>query len=160
MSTDPRQIDFDGLVVEAPNGDRLLALPIAVLEVLRYASVIQYRRAGRVHRMRIDGFLDNREGGQAVTVVRDEMQPSSAPTPEYGAPALPVHGELNPSPTPPPALPEQEDPANIPLYVKRGGAWTVTHVTRADYQRYQEEGRITQESPGLIEEDTPNDDQH
>ena len=44
---EPRAQDFDGLVVESPRGDRLLALPIAVLEILRYASVIQYRRAVR-----------------------------------------------------------------------------------------------------------------
>jgi hypothetical protein len=146
MTSDYSQMDFDGLVVESPRGDRLLALPIAVLEVLRYASVIQYRRGGRVYRMRIDSFLDNRDGGQAVTVVRDEMQP-----------------DANPSPTPPPAPEEAregEDPANIPLYVKRAGAWTVTHVTRADYERYHAEGRISQESPGLIEEDTTDDDQH
>lgn len=137
-TNDWRPLDFDGLVVESPSGERLLALPIAVLEVLRYASVIQYRRAGRVHRMRIDGFLDGRNGGHILTTAQDAI----------AADALEAQ---DPSPTPPPAPPEEQDPANIPLRVKRGGHWVDIHVTRAQYEDYERQGRITQEPPAETE---------
>lgn len=169
MNDNPREVDFDGLVVEASNGDRLLALPIAVLEILRYASVIQYRRAGSVHRMRLDGFLDGRQGGRPVTRAQDVVQDhvrqvqeqasnsaasavswppaGSAPTPPYGAPALPVHGALNPSPTPPPEQEPETDPADIPLRMWKDGQWVDIHVTRAQYERYQAEGKISPTAP-------------
>ena len=43
----------DGLVVEGPHGFRLVAVPTAVLDVLRVAQTIQYTREGRVYRMRV-----------------------------------------------------------------------------------------------------------
>lgn len=167
---DSRPQDFDGLVVESPRGERILALPIAVVEALRYASVIQYRRAGRVHRMRVDGFTDGRIGGQPLPHVQDDVADavrqaqehaaeaagavasqatSSAPTPQYGAPAPPAHGATDPSPTPPPAL--EEDPADIPLRVRRGNQWVDIHVTRAQYETYLAQGRITQAPPADTE---------
>lgn len=160
----PRAVDFDGLVVESPKGDRLLALPIAVLEILRYASVIQYRRGGRVTRMRVDGFLDGRPAGQPVTQAQDDVvrgiqeqaandagaaasRPSgSAPTREYGAPVLPIHGSNSPSPTTPPE-PGEEDPADIPLRLWRDGQWVDIHVTREQYELYMAQGKILPQAP-------------
>lgn len=169
MSEHKNHVDFDGLVVESHQGNRILALPIAVLEALRYASVIQYRRGGSVYRMRVDSFLDGRRGGQPViTQAQDVIQEhvrevteqaansagsraswptGSAPTPEYGAPQLPVHGANAPSPTTPPAPGEEPDPANIPLRVRREGKWVNTYVTRTQYEQYVAEGRIRQEPP-------------
>lgn len=133
MTDDIRPVDFDGLVVESPRGDRLLALPIAVLEILRYAAVIQYKRGGSVYRMRVDSFLDNRRGGQ--TVAQDVIQEAA----EQAA---------NPSPTPPPATEQApEDPANIPLRARRNGEWVTIHVTRTQYEEYVRQGRITSDAP-------------
>lgn len=142
--------DFDGLVVESANGDRILALPIAVMESLRYASVIRFRRQGSFFSLRLDHFTDGRQGGQPIPQQSPEPGPnspqpnrSSAPTPEYGAPPLPVHGANNPSPAPPPAQEgDPLDPANIPLRVRRGGEWTTIYVTREQYQQYEQDGRI------------------
>lgn len=148
----PRIVEFDGLVVEDAQGVRLLAIPAALLPVLRSAAVIRYRLGDSVFNMRLNHFTDGRPGGQPITLARDEMAPrvepplpaGSAPTPDYGAPALPVY----PSPAPPPAPPEEpEDPANIPLRAKRGGEWTTIYVTRAQYDQYVQEGRIAPELP-------------
>lgn len=147
MTTDQgdfRAHDFDGLVVESPAGDRLLALPIAVLEVLRYASVIQYRRAGRVSRMRVDGHLDR--STQAQDVVADAVQGIQEQA-ANDAGAVASWGPQDPSPTPPPAPMQPVDPANIPLRVRRGGEWHTIYVTREQYERYEQEGRLSQEPP-------------
>lgn len=163
---DWRPIEFDGLVVENPRGDRIIALPIAVLEVLRYASVIRYKRGGSVWNMRL---TEHTEFAPPATLAQDavadavrEVQQQaandagavaswsaagSAPTPEYGAPALPVHGANDPSPTPPPTEGDPLDPANIPLRVHRAGQWTTVYVTREQYEQYTEQGRIAQEPP-------------
>lgn len=141
-----RPMDFDGLVVESARGDRLLALPVSVLEILRSAAVIRFRRGGSMFSMRLDAFMDGRPGGQPIATEPDnspQEQASSAPTVEYGAPALPVYGEHNPSPTPPPpAEGDPLDPANVPLRVYRGGRWHVVYVTGEQYERYTDQGRI------------------
>lgn len=148
----PRIVEFDGLVVEDAQGVRLLALPAALLPVLRSAAVIRYRLGDSVFNMRLNTFMDGRTGGQRVTQARDELAPrvepplppGSAPTPQYGAPDIPT----SPSPAPPPAAQEeQEDPANIPLRAKRGGEWTNIYVTRAQYDEYVKAGRISPELP-------------
>jgi hypothetical protein len=172
----PELPEFDGLIVEGPQGRRIIALPIAVIETLRYASAIRYRRGGRVWNLRLEPTTDGRQTGEPITQAQDLVQEhvrqaqeqaatnsgetatrwptQSAPTPEYGAPALPVYGAQNPSPTPPPALEEDPaDPADIPIYVKRGGAWTVTHVTRTEYERYRAQGRLSQDAPGIEQAD-------
>jgi hypothetical protein len=147
-----RPPEFDGLVVEDAQGVRLLALPAAVLPVLRSAAVLRFRCGDSVFNMRV-----TRTGHQLVTQARDEMAPKvepperstgSAPTSEYGAPALPVYATATPSPATPPA-PEQEksDPANIPLRVWRGGGWTTTYVTRSEYDRFKAAGKISTEAP-------------
>lgn len=147
--TDFGQVDFDGLVVESPRGDRLLALPIAVLEVLRYAAVIQYKRGGSVYRMRVDSFLDKRQGGHPVTHAKDVIQEAAEQAANSAGAtieALPI-----PSPTPPPAPGEEQmeppDPANIPLRVRRNGLWENIYVTRTQYDEYQRQGRISQDMP-------------
>lgn len=158
MSEQPtfRAVEFDGLVVEDARGSRLLALPAAVIPELRQAAVIRYRLGDSHFSMRLTAFADGRTAGKSTTQARDELAPAeppqrsagSAPTPQYGAPALPVHGAQNPSPTPPPA-PEQdqEDPANIPLRARRNGEWITVHVTRAQYEEYQRQGRIAPTAP-------------
>jgi hypothetical protein len=62
----PHPIEPDGLVVEDQNGVRLLAIPTQLLEILRFAAVLQYVHQGRVYRMRVDGFTDGRQGGQPL----------------------------------------------------------------------------------------------
>lgn len=117
-----RPQEFDGLVVESANGDRLLALPIAVLEILRYASVIRFQRGGSFHSMRLDNFADGRQGGR--------------PLPQGPVTAPPA----DPSPTPPPLVEgDPLDPANVPMRVRRDGAWTTVYVTRAEYERSNEQ---------------------
>lgn len=142
-----RPVDFDGLVVEDDRGNRLLALPTAVLEILRHAAVIRFRRADSMFSMRLDAFTDGRTGGQPIPQQPNTPRPAptSAPTPEYGAPALPVHGARNPSPAPPPPVQEGDplDPANIPLRVRRGESWATVYVTREQYERYEREGKLT-----------------
>ncbi|MFJ2952950.1 hypothetical protein ACIO8H_35860 [Streptomyces sp. NPDC087226] len=119
---DWRPVDFDGLVVEGPRGERLLALPIAVLEILRYAQVIRFRSGGSMFSMRLDAFTDGRKGGRPVP-----EQPATPPAPA-------------PSPTPPPvAEGDPLDPANIPMRVRRDGAWYTMYVTRAEYERYNQQ---------------------
>lgn len=148
-----RAVEFDGLVVEDARGVRLLALPAAVVPVLRSAAVVRFRLGDSHYSMRLTDFADGRRGG---TIVRDELAPrveppapaGSAPTPEYGAPVLPVYATPNPSPAPPPAPEEEQtDPANIPIRAKRGGHWTTVYVTRAQYDQYVAEGRISAEVP-------------
>lgn len=128
MPTNPewRPVEFDGLVIESANGDRLLALPVAVLEILRYASVIRFRRAGAFYSMRLDTFADASQGGHLLPA-----QPASS-----------VEHAPTPSPTPPPAAEgDPLDPANVPMRVWRGGAWTTVYVTRDQYERYTQQGR-------------------
>lgn len=162
-------MEFDGLVVEGPNGVRLVAIPTSTLEILQYAEVIQFKQGDRVSRMRVANFLDQRdmrtqeqaaqEVQEADREVREQAANSaaavaswvagskaagSAPTPEYGAPVLPVHGAHNPSPTPPPAEADPLDPANIPVRVQRGGRWVNIYVTREQYERMTEQGRTEQ----------------
>lgn len=149
LNEDWRKTPFDGLVVESPRGDRLLALPIAVLEILRYAAVIEYRRGGSVHRMRVDTFLDRRQENrqtQATDVMREAAEQAA------NSASATIQSMALPSPTPPPAPGEgeqeaQEDPANIPLRVRKGGHWENVYVTRAQYDEYQRQGRIRQEMP-------------
>lgn len=43
----------DGIVVEGPGGVRLVAIPTAVLDILKFADTIQYTREGHVYRMRV-----------------------------------------------------------------------------------------------------------
>lgn len=143
-------IEFDGLVVEGAQGVRILALPTAVLEALRYAEVIQFKAGDRVSRMRVANFIDVRDQAMRDRQGRDQAQeireqasnaaqaadswPSqSAPTREYGAPVLPI---TSPSPTPPPDESDPLDPANIPMRVHRGDRWENIYVTRSDYERY------------------------
>ncbi|MER7953078.1 hypothetical protein ABTY59_37440 [Streptomyces sp. NPDC096079] len=83
-------VEFDGIVIEDQNGNRLLAIPTAALEILRFAAVIQYRSQGRVSRMRVDGFMDGRPAGTPLPV---------RPTPPPPAAAAPV-----PTPAPAPLL--------------------------------------------------------
>lgn len=110
---DWRPVDFDGLVVESASGDRLLALPTAVLEILRHASVIRYRRGDSLYSLRVDSF-----------------------------PPAPEQAPATPSPAPPPVNEgDPLDPANVPMRVWRGGAWTTVYVTRAQYERYTQQGR-------------------
>ena len=150
-----RPVEFDGLVVEGAGGERLVTIPAAVLPQLREATVIRFRRGDSVFNMRVSEFADGRTGGLRITQARDEMAPKveppvnggSAPTPIYGAPALPIHGTQNPSPTTPPEPGEEKDPADIPLRVWRGGRWADIHVTREQYDRYQAEGKISQQPP-------------
>lgn len=144
-------IEFDGLVVEAANGARLLALPTSVLLVLQHAAVIQFQRNGRVSRMRVSNFLDGRDGSIPQSVIPEQVPapvldlggiPStSVPTPEYGAP------DLGLAPTLPPAEEPEEDPANIPLRARRDGQWVNIYVTRAQYEEYKAAGRIAPQAP-------------
>lgn len=76
-------IDPDGVVIEDQMGNRLIAVPTALLEVLRFAAVIQYTRQGYTYRMRVDGL------GDKAPVL--PAQPGPAPA------------AYNPSPTTPPA---------------------------------------------------------
>lgn len=127
-------LDFDGLVVESATGDRLLALPVSVLEILRHATIVRFRRGDSIYSMSLTDF------GPA----NSPTPPStSAPTPEYGAPALPVHGALDPSPAPPPVLEADPlDPANVPLRVHRRGKWKTIYVTGEQYTRATSADRI------------------
>ncbi|MFJ3812595.1 hypothetical protein ACIPWE_40330 [Streptomyces sp. NPDC090073] len=154
-----RAVDFDGLVVEDANGVRVLALPAALVPALRSAVVIRFRNGDAHYSMRVDRF-----DRLAATQARDELAPAveppapsgSAPTPTYGAPALPVHGTQDPSPAPPPASDQdEEDPANIPLRARRGGQWVNIYVTRAQYLQYEADGRIAPQAP----DDTEGTDQ-
>jgi len=133
-------LEYDGLVVEANDGVRLNAIPTAVLEILKHAEVIQYTRNGQVSRLRVGNFLRPEE--------MRTIEQAYAEDAEENGPTATVH-QIHPSPTPPPA-PEQEapaDPADIPLRVRRDGQWVDTHVTRAQYERYLAEGRISTEQP-------------
>lgn len=49
-------LHHDGLVVEDAHGNRLLAIPTSVLEILKYAAVVQFIDGERVCRMRVDGW--------------------------------------------------------------------------------------------------------
>lgn len=150
-----RPIEFDGLVVEGPGGVRLLAIPASVLPVLRDAHVIQYAHDGHVARMVVARHARFARVTQATDVIQEQAaqaydpEPSgSAPTREYGAPTLPLLGAGRPSPTSPPAVDEpREDPADVPIRVRRGGEWATAHVTRAQYEEYVAQGRISQEAP-------------
>ena len=151
MSSQP--FEFDGLVVEAQDGSRLLALPTSVLQILQHAAVIQFQAQGRVSRMRVSGFLDGRDNSipqqaPAPVLNADPIPSTSVPTPEYGAPDL---GLGNPFSTPPPGSGEgegtPEDPANIPLRAHRDGRWVNIYVTRAQYEEYKAAGRIRPEVP-------------
>jgi hypothetical protein len=145
MTQDWRPLEVDGLLIESAKGDRLLVIPTAVLGILRHAAVIRFKRGAAMYSMRLDTFA---ETGQTTTPTPNSPQPQqssgSAPTRDYGAPALPVHGANNPSPTPPP-LTEGDplDPANIPLRIHRAGAWKTIYVTRDEYERYEREGKLT-----------------
>lgn len=145
MSNPLRMIDFDGLVVESANGDRILALPTVVLESLRYASVIRYKRGASVWNLRLDGFTDGRDCAgttQARDDIADAVHDVQADAAEAASSAA-----ANPSPTPPPAAVNQEEPADIPIRVRRDGAWYTIYVTRAQYEEYERQGRISQEPP-------------
>lgn len=138
-------IEYDGLVVEAKDGIRLIAIPTAVLEILKYAEVIQFTRAGQVSRLRVGNFLRSEE---MRTIEQAYVEDAGANGETAIATVHPIHSDDH-SPTTPPA-PEPEapaDPADIPLRVRRDGQWVDTHVTRAQYERYLAEGRIRTEAP-------------
>lgn len=119
---DWRPVDFDGLVVEAADGARLLAIPTAVLEVLRYAHIIRFRRGTELHSLRLGAFAERLQE-------QDEHTPP-----------LPQRAANTPSPTPPPAPGDPLDPANIPLRTFRDGGWQTIYVTRDEYERYTRQG--------------------
>lgn len=140
-----RPPEFDGLVVEDPNGVRLLAIPAALLPVLRSAAVLRFRAGDAVYNMRVArDQLPAARAEQTPAIDPPERSNGSAPTPTYGAPAIPVSS--SPAPPPPPEQ-DPEDPANIPLRVWRNGHWENTYVTRAEYERYETEGKISHQAP-------------
>jgi hypothetical protein len=148
----PLPPEYDGLVIEDAHGVRLLALPAAIVPVLRSAAVLRFRLGDSVFNMRVAPQLPVQRTQDGPRVEPPQQSSGSAPTPEYGAPALPVHGARNPSPTPPPAHEQdQEDPADIPIRVRRNGEWTTVHVTREQYERYEREGKLTHEPPADYE---------
>jgi hypothetical protein len=63
MTYRPHTTEPNGLVVEDANGNRLLAIPTAAVELLEAADVIQYTRDGIVQRFQIRGT-----GGHLVAV--------------------------------------------------------------------------------------------
>lgn len=136
MPDKARKIEFDGLVVESARGDRLLAVPTAILEILRYATVIQYKKGDDVYRMRVDDtYARQQQAAQEATQAAAEQASNAA-------------GALlaNHSPAPPPAAQSTEgdalDPENVPLRVRTDGEWKTIYVTRARYEEYLSQGRI------------------
>lgn len=94
MSLTPREPD--GLVVEDAHGNRLLAVPTQLLEILRFASVIQYTRGACTFRLHVPDWNDPTPAPAYVP-----QQPSD---PGAGAYLVAVP---SPSPTTPPPLPAQ-----------------------------------------------------
>lgn len=142
--------EYDGLVIEGANGVRLVAIPMRLLQVLQYAEVLQFTRDGISSRLRVANFLPP-----------EEMRTIEQATAEVTGEPAPVEAEViqlhpDPSPTTPPPLSEPtEDPADVPLRVYRDGQWTLTHVTRAQYEEYERQGQISKAPTPIYEGDQP-----
>lgn len=72
MTYRPHPTEPDGLVVEDSNGNRLVAIPTAAVELLGAAAVIEYTRDGVSYRFKIQP-----PGGHLVAV---PPQPDTPPT--------------------------------------------------------------------------------
>lgn len=151
--------EYDGLVVEGANGVRLVAIPMSLLQVLQYAEVVQFTKAGVSSRLRVSNFLppeEMRTMEQAAAEAAQEAAEQASNSAAAVVEAQVIQLRPDPSPTPPPPLSEPvEDPANIPLRVYRDGQWVTIHVTRAQYEEYERQGKISQNPPPNYEGNEP-----
>ena len=142
--------EYDGLVVEGANGVRLVAIPMSLLQVLQYAEVVQFTKAGVSSRLRVSNFLpvdEMRTMEQAAAEAAQEAAEQASNSAAAVVEAQVIQLRPDPSPTTPPPLSEPvADPANIPLRVYRDG-WQTIHVTQAQYEEYERQGKISQTPP-------------